>query len=333
MSNCQTTTGPIQSWIRNKLLAKDDRAISDYIKNAGPKEMDSTRRLLRNLVEMQVIKIGRSDYLTQLFAIPVRIVVEDAQDFPNIQNLNVSALMRSMVRTNVISSKDCIVLLNGLAPHEFIETTTPSALYDIARSMFMASTSCSEMNSRHFPLGNDQINAVSLPDGRLAVQLFLIGLHRWKRGGAPAPVLSNNAATFGLWKKHAQEIIGFSSLTPGRSSPQIEIGNAAPLFQAFAEGHLGMMEFVLQQTCENMRNDGVTDYTASYRLGFALSSPTSFVLTVNFHEDCVPSPTHLYDIVLCERLGDSVTDTLGRLQTLFSACGVVVRPSGIPALN
>ena len=315
------------------LLSKDDRAISDYIKSAGPKEIDSTRRLLRNLVEMQVIKIGRSDYLTQLFAIPVRIVVEDARDFPNIQNLNVSALMRSMVRTNVISGKDCIVLLNGLAPHEFIETTTPSALYDMARSMFMASTSCSEMNSRHFSLSNDQINAVNLPDGRLAVQLFLIGLQRWKRGGAPAPVLSNNAATFGLWKKHGQEIIGFSALTPGHNSPQIEIGNAAPLFQAFADGHLGMMEYVLQQTCESMRNDGVTDYSAFFRLGFALASPTSFVLTVNLHEDCAPAPTHIYEMVLCERLGDSVTDALGRLKDLFSSCGVVVRQSGVPALN
>ena len=323
MSNCQTPVEPIQNWIKAKLMAKDDRAISDYIKNAGPKDFDSTRRLLRSLVETQVIKIGNSAYLTQLFAIPVRISVEEGCSFPNIQDLDVSALMRSMIRTKVITRNDCIVLLNGMAPREFIETTTPSALYDVARTMFMASTSTSEVGG-NLNLGNDQINVIALPNGKMTAQLFIVGLHRWKHGTSPSLILKNNPATFGRWKQYAKEIICFSVANPHQKPAEIEIDNIAPLFQAFANGNQAMMEFALKKTCEHLQEEGVTDCSTTFQLSSSSYSPTTFELTVDLHVGEDETKNFSYEMTLCERTGDSVTDTVSRITDLLKTYGITV---------
>ncbi|NMG28401.1 hypothetical protein [Aromatoleum evansii] len=134
-------------WVRDRLNAGED---GELVRLIYQREQDLAGRIeaaVRNSIEHQVYRMGRSNYHSHLFSLPVLIecdaeVPHDALDLTAVLPL----LMRAL-RDNGLAGRNGM-LLNHIVEHSRLAHLGPSDLYGLGREMFMCSMAASSGQAR-----------------------------------------------------------------------------------------------------------------------------------------------------------------------------------------
>lgn len=134
-------------WVRDRLNAGEDVEIVQMIYQREGDLAGRVEAAVRNSIEHQVFPMGRSNYHSHLFSIPVLIECDAALDDDALDLTNVLALLMRALRDNGLTGRNGM-LLNRIVEHARLSELAPSDLFGLGREMFMCSMAASSGQGR-----------------------------------------------------------------------------------------------------------------------------------------------------------------------------------------
>lgn len=134
-------------WVRDRLNAGDDVEIVQMIYQREGDLAGRVEAAVRNSIEHQVFPMGRSNYHSHLFSIPVLIECDGALDEGGLDLTHVLPLLMRALRDNGLTGRNGM-LLNRIVEHGRLAELAPSDLFGLGREMFMCSMAASSGQGR-----------------------------------------------------------------------------------------------------------------------------------------------------------------------------------------
>lgn len=316
----------IHGWVKAKLKEANDRAIYQYLRSLNPAQIAEFSSQLRNLVERQEITIGKHTYINQYFAVPIIVQSEQSPEAYSSDWLDTTALLKSFHKHGLLGRRDGVALLETIVGHGYMERDSLSSIYKQAESLFMTSVS-----GGHFLKcsATSPVMPIQLGDQHLTL-CYIVGVAYWKKGAAEPKIMSRNAEDAADWQNHARTMISFGLAQHGEQAPAIKIGMPQPLFEAFEEGHMALVNQVIGNLVME-----VSELGEKAKVSFTVSADGWLAMRHNLrveisgHKDLV-DPTY-FDIKVDEVTGLSTKDIVSRLERTLAEMDVL--NEGVSCIN
>lgn len=309
----------VRQWIEARLSESNDQAIVDYLKNLHPTQAEKGYEQLRSLVERQEVRIGNSTHITRYFAVPILLESENALTDDDIEQVDLRGLLRSFHRFGLLGKKDGVVLLPNLVGHDYVDTYSPSGLYNQAQAIFMSAVA-----------GQSRTTQVAKPvssiqtDAGYLTMCFLVGVVHWKQGKEPPKMFSGASDAFAEWKAFAARSVSFSMQSSELVVPSVRIEAPQPIFAAFAEGQWKLAEQVLSNLCSEFTDMGVS-VEVSIRVTSDAWSPARNYVSVEIAPVRGEMPGNSFEIGLDEVKGMSIATFIKNVDNLMKTAQIKIK--------
>lgn len=312
----------IRRWIEAKLSESNDQAIVEYLRRLHPTQAEQGYEQLRHLVERQEIRIGSSTYITRYFAVPILLETELPLSDEDTARIDPQAFLRSFHKLGLMGKKDGVVLINTLVGHDYIDTCSPSTLYNQAQSIFMSSVAGTGYASHT----EKPVSSIQTVDGYLTL-CFLVGVAHWKQGKDVPKMFSGSPDACNEWKSYATKVASFAMQTHELLVPKISIGEPQPIFTAFARGQWALAEAAISDICNEYLDMGV-NVEASIQVSSDPWSPARNRIAVEIDPIRAEVPGGAFEIGVDEIKGMSAASFIGNVNSLMESMGVAIKSKG-----
>ncbi len=142
--------------------------------------------------------------------------------------------------------------------------------------------------------------------------------------------MSKNGTDASDWQSHARTMISFGMAEHGENTPTIKIGVPQPLFEAFEEGHMALVNEVIRNIVSEVAELGErATVTFTVTADGWMAMRHNLRVEVSGHEDLI-NPTY-FDIKVDEVTGLSTKEIIDRLEKTFAEMDIVNQ--GMSCLN